>query len=204
VLEQIRDIPGQSFDPESYLADCWPYYHRITDVFWKLERIQDFRQPESPSWVAMTEGDWDRALRLLGTGSADIRAHEQDLSFMRRRVRIVEHPVTAYLQWEMHSLRRRAEEMGEQIRVVPADAIAHLEARRPLPEVVILGTETLYEVLYDDTGLHSGGRRIDDADVIAACRREMAELYDKGEDLLTYFDREIAPLPAPVQSVGES
>jgi hypothetical protein len=110
-------------------------------------------------------------------------------------VRIVEHPVTPYLQWEMHALRLRAG-AGEQIRVVPAEAVGHLEAGQPLPELVVLGGQVLYEVQYDETTL-SGARRIDDPGVIAACRQELSELFDKGEDVLAYFDREIAPLPPP-------
>jgi hypothetical protein len=56
MLEQVRGVPGQVFDPEGYLADFWPYFQRISDVFWKLERIQDFREPDDTSWVALSEG----------------------------------------------------------------------------------------------------------------------------------------------------
>ena len=197
MLEQVRDVPGHDLDPESYGADFWPYFDRISDVFWKLERIQDFREAGSPSWVAMTEGDWDRSLRLLGTGHADAKKHDQQAGFARRRVRIAEHPVSPYLQWEMQYLRLRTG-AGEQVRILPAESVRHLEARQPLPELVVLGTQVLYAVLYDETGRLAGARRIDDPDVIAACRQEISELYDKSEDLLPYFDREIAPLPPPV------
>jgi hypothetical protein len=145
----------------------------------------------------MTEGDWDHALRLLEARRADLREYQKRTEgFARRRVRIVEYPVTPYLQWEMHALRLRAW-TGEQIRVVPAEAVNHLEAGRPLPELVVLGARVLYEVLYDETATLSGARRIDDPGVIVACRQELSELHDKGEDLLAYFDREIAPLPPP-------
>lgn len=34
-------------------------------------------------------------------------------------------------------------------------------------------------------------------DVIAACRTELDRLFRAGEDFLSYYEREIAPLPAP-------
>jgi hypothetical protein len=194
MIEQIRDVPGREFDLAGYLADFWPRLDRTTDVLWKLERIQDFREPDDPSWVAMTEGDWGRALRLHDEKLVGLREYqERTKGFARRRLRVVEHPVTPYLQWEMYVLRLRAQ-AGEQGRVIPAEDVSHLEARQPLPELLVVGSEALYEVIYDATRTLSGGRRIDDPDVITACRQELAELYDKAEDLTAYFDREIAPL----------
>ncbi|WP_248966023.1 DUF6879 family protein [Sphaerisporangium perillae] len=60
-----------------------------------------------------------------------------------------------------------------------------------------MGSLVMYEVLYDETGILEGARRIEDPKVFEACRAELAELYGKGEALLSYFDREIAPLPPP-------
>nr|WP_203983483.1 DUF6879 family protein [Sphaerisporangium rufum] len=82
--------------------------------------------------------------------------------------------------------------------MLPVDSVAHLEGEIELPEVVILGSLTMYEVLYDATGILDGARRIDDRRVLDGCRAQLAELYDKGEDLLSYFDREIATLPPPI------
>jgi hypothetical protein len=87
--------------------EFWSYFDRIDDVFWKLERIQDFREPQSPSWTAMAEGDWDRSLSLPGAGYAAGRQHDRRARFARRRVRVAEHPVTPYLQGEMHLLSMR-------------------------------------------------------------------------------------------------
>lgn len=96
----------------------------------------------------------------------------------------------------MYLLRRRYGE-GEQVKVLPASVVSHLETSWPLPEVVILGADVMYEVLYDATGTHSGARRIDDPAVVSSCGREISEFYEMGEDLQVYFDREIAPLPPP-------
>ncbi|MFC7589333.1 DUF6879 family protein [Nonomuraea antimicrobica] len=111
-------------------------------------------------------------------------------------MRIVEQPVTPYLQWEMHVLALRGATV-EQVRVLDAGEVAELEVGRRLPELVLLGTAVMYEVTYDKTGTHSGARRIDDREVIAACRGELDKLFTGGEDFRAYYEREIVPLPAP-------
>lgn len=196
MLERIRGLPAVEFDAQGYLDDFWQYSNQ--DAFWKLERIQDFREPDEPSWRAMEAGDWDGALALIEEKRAGSTRHvtvSDGASSVR--LRVVEHPVTPYLQWEMQVLKIWVETGTQDIRVMDAAAVRHLERTAPLPEVVVLGTETMYEVLYDDTGTHCGGRRIDDRDVIAACRAELHDLFGKAEDLLPYFDQEIAPLPPP-------
>ncbi|MCW2945375.1 MAG: hypothetical protein JWR24_2092, partial [Actinoallomurus sp.] len=61
----------------------------------------------------------------------------------------------------------------------------------------VLGDSVLFEVLYDADGTPYGARRIHDAKVIAETGKEIAGLHDRGEPLLDYFQREIAPLPPP-------
>ncbi|TMR32629.1 hypothetical protein ETD85_22375 [Nonomuraea zeae] len=166
-------------------------------MFWKLERIQSFRQAGEPSWAAMMEGDWHRSLKLVDArpvpgGKPGRRAE----SVVRRRIRVVEQPVTPYLQWEMHLLAPRVA-AAEKVRVLDSAEVADLEIDRPLPELVVLGSLVMYEVTYDSAGAHSGARRIDDREVIAACRGELDKLYAVGEDFRTYYEREIVPLPAP-------
>ncbi len=55
--------------------------------------------------------------------------------------------------------------------------------------MIIVGTAALYEVGYDEAGVHNGARRILDPKVIDECRTEMAALWDGGEDLASYFAR---------------
>lgn len=112
---------------------------------------------------------------------------------------MVEHPISAYVQWEMHSLKI-IDETGMPVRVLAADAIRDLERVNPLPEVVIVGSRVLYEVCYDDTWAACGARRIDDPAVIGQAVAEIAELWRKAEPLSAYFEREIAPLPPPAVS----
>jgi len=198
MLDLIPDVPGPELDLASYSDAFDEAYKQI--VFWKLERRQTFREPGMPSWEAFAAGDWDRALELNERERDTVRAkvaEDESLGVESRRLRVVEHPVTPYLQWEMQYFRLLAE-AGEDLRVIDASSVRHLEADRLLPEVVILGDRALFEVLYDAEGTAYGARRIDDPQVIAEAGREVADLYVATEPLLDYFVREIAPLPAPV------
>lgn len=115
---------------------------------------------------------------------------------MFRRLRIVEFPVTPYLQWEMNSFRLRSE-LGEEIRVLDAREIADLERDAPLPEVVVLGSSVMYAVIYDEELKGAGARRFTDPGHIATTVTEFESLYRKGEEFSEFFEREIAPLGPP-------
>jgi hypothetical protein len=98
MLVQVGDVPGLDLDLAAYNADFWQEFDRIGDVFWTLERIQEFREPGVPSWEAMNAGDWERSLSLLREGDVVGRAHHRKARFARRRVRVAEHPVSHYLR----------------------------------------------------------------------------------------------------------
>lgn len=185
MLERIHEISGVLLSAEEYLDDFWPEFRKIDGVFWKLERVQGFHESRAPA----RESDWDRSVKLIGDGRPVRR-------FPCRRIRVVERPVTPYLRWEMHVLALRGGS-AEQVRVLDAAEVLDLEGSRRLPELVVLGTTVMYEVTYDSRGAHSGARRIDDPEVIDACRGELDKLFAMGEDLRTYYEREIVPLPAP-------
>ncbi|GAA2121184.1 DUF6879 family protein [Actinomadura alba] len=199
MLERLLDLPGMELGLDAYLDDFESRFWRVAES-WKLERQQTFREPEVPSWVAMAEGDWATALRLAEEMRPSIKGLQQRLDehgITQHRVRIVEWPLSPYLWWELHVLRIRAEE-GERIRVLDTAAVRPLEKARELPEVLVLGDRVGYVIRYDGTGVLDGARKVTDAQTIAACREEMAALHRQGEDLLSFFPREVAPLPPPV------
>lgn len=198
MLERVSKVAGAELGAREYLDDFWRRADGLTGSLWKLERLQHFREPDEPSWQAMMAGDWGRALALIEEKrAASKRQVTVADGIENRRVRVVERPVTPYVQWEMHILRIWVETGAQDIRVLDASLVRHLESRTVLPELVILGKQVMYEVRYDAAGDHCGARRIEDTAAVSACHREIAELYAKGEDLLSYFDREIAPLPPP-------
>lgn len=166
---------------------------------WKLERRQHFREPGDPSWEAFVQGDWEQALRL-------IKARRGELSDVSRlaarhdcrllRVRVVEQPLTPYLQWELHLLRVRAE-CGELIRVIGPEHIGAYEQGGPVPELVTLNDDTVYEILYDAEGVLAGSVRYVDRATRDRVAARIEELYTLGEDIDTFFAREVAGLKPP-------
>ncbi|MEU3567815.1 DUF6879 family protein [Kitasatospora sp. NPDC036755] len=166
---------------------------------WKLERRQHFEEQGSPSWEAARRGDWDEALRLLeGRREAlrEIGREDVERQSFFHRIRVVEQPLTTYLQWELHSLRIRAE-CGERIRIVGTAVLADSEEFDQLPEIVVLGGRTLYQVRYSEKGIPAGAIRFTDPDLVRRWEGYLADLHRAGEDVLAYFDREVAHLLPP-------
>ncbi len=165
----------------------------------KLERGQHFQERGFDSWEAFAAGNWDRALDLV-SGMRDIYREQfrtsARLGVAERRLRIVEFPLTPYLQWEMHVLRLRVE-LGDRIRVLDAGAIQEIEKSAPVPEVVILGRSVMYEVRYDADGNAAGANRFRDHALVADTTAGFETLYERAELFGSFFDREIRPLPAP-------
>ncbi len=190
---------SERLDRPTYHAD----YHRVFASgirhMKKLERGQSFKERGFASWEAFAAGEWDRALSLADERRDTYAQQFHDaarLGVQQRRLRVVEFPVTPYVQWEFHVLRVRVE-LGDDIRVMDARRIADIEKDRPVPEVVILGDAAMYEVLYDEDGNAMGCRRFTDRALIQETSAGFDALYERGDGFHDFFDREIAPLPPP-------
>ncbi|PJE98236.1 hypothetical protein CUT44_08175 [Streptomyces carminius] len=165
---------------------------------WKFERRQYFEEDDA-SRDALRRGDWPEALRLLEDDRPELRetaAEDGRIGHTFHRVRVVEEPLTPYVQWELHSLRMQAE-YGKRIRVVDAVVLREAESGGPLPEVVVLGGRVLYEVVYSGSGALEGAVRFTDPALIGGWARFVQEAYASGEDVASYFDRRVAGLPPP-------
>lgn len=166
----------------------------------KLERLQHFDEQDDPSRDALRRGEWEEALRLLEADRAEWTAAAEDFArfgSVFRRVRIVEEPLTSYMQWELHLLRL-ADECGVRARVLTADALGGAEADGLLPELVILGGRTMYLVRYTGSGVPDGALRFTDPQTVQRWDRYLRRLNEAGEDVQTYFERRVAHLPPPV------
>ncbi|MDN3358372.1 DUF6879 family protein [Actinomadura sp. DC4] len=185
---------------DAYYADFEKNFWNITDLgFWKLERQQVFKEPGYDSWTAFAHGDWDESIRLLEAGRADMLDYHRKIAehgFVAARVRVVEEPISAYLQWELNALRVR-DECGGGVRVVRPAQITRFETDGPLPEIYTLGPHVMYEAVYDEEGVLDSVVRYLDRGLIARCQRFVADLYEMGEPLGRYFARQVAPLPPP-------
>ncbi|MCY9783129.1 hypothetical protein KIK06_04390 [Nocardiopsis sp. EMB25] len=194
MLDTIDSLPGDHLARTDYSADFRNRFRslRDTDVY-KLERQQEFHQPESRSWMAFLDGRRDESLRLLEDNRPALRQEFARLAQAGcgvRRVRVVAKPFPTYLLWELHSLRVRAQ-CGEDIRVVSPSRLASFERNRPLPEIVTLGDEVTYKILYDAQGVLEGAIRFTDPAVTTRCRSEIAALHATAEVLEDYFVREV-------------
>ncbi|MER6379921.1 DUF6879 family protein [Streptomyces sp. NPDC001127] len=200
----MRDLLGASSSErlglEAYRADFRSRDFAVDGCdSWKLERRQHFREPGDASWEAFAQGDWTKALKLIEAQRAELLDVSR-LAARHRcrllRVRVVEQPLTPYLQWELHLLRVRAE-CGELIRVIGPQHVATYEGRGPVPELVTLNDDTVYEILYNGEGVLEGAERYLDARTRDRVAARVEELYVLGEDIGTFFDREVAHLKPP-------
>lgn len=191
---------GERLTRDAYRRD---FAQRDRDVVgrssWKFERLQHFLELNNPSWEAFRRGAWDESLALLeGRREGLLKSVQEDLERGNPfyRVRVVQEPVTPYLQWELHSLRVQAQ-CGRPVRVVRAEAVSPLETAVILPEVVVLGGQTLYEVLYTAEGTLDGGVRFTDTGLAQRWEHFIQGLYQAGEDVADYVDRYVTHLPPP-------
>ncbi|WP_017606847.1 DUF6879 family protein [Nocardiopsis alkaliphila] len=195
MLDTIDGLPGDRLALEPYLDEFDARLSSLRDTdIWKLERRQDFHQPESESWMAFRQGRGEESLRLLEKNRASLRGSFAELArsgCTLRRIRIVEKPFTTYLLWELHSLHLRAQ-CGEDVRVLSREPVEPFERNGQVPELVTLGDTVAYRILYDPQGVLQGAVRYTDPAITGRCRADIAALHEKGEDLKHYFPREVA------------
>ncbi|MEU8309863.1 DUF6879 family protein [Actinomadura sp. NPDC048955] len=206
MIDHVRRIPAETLDHSAYHQDFAHHLSHLSGVVWKLERSQTFREVNDPSWRALMAGRWHHSLTLLEAERDLVRAQVRRNTDQRvtiRRIRIVEASLSPYLQWELNALRILAEE-GFEVRALQAEHVAHLERAGQLPELVIIGDRVLYDVQYEADWTPCGARRIIDPSAIRSARSQIAHLFELGEPLLEFFDREVAPLPAPVPPSADS
>ncbi|WP_098891109.1 MULTISPECIES: DUF6879 family protein [Streptomyces] len=199
MFECFRGGAGEVLARADYLADFNRVHKSGISLLAKIERGQTFKEQGSPSWEAFASGDWAGALRLIEEERDSVAAYFRDAAergLVFRRVRVVEFPVSPYLQWEMNVFRVRSE-LGEEIRVLDARKISDLEREAPVPEVIILGHAVMYAVIYDGELKGAGARRFTDTDQVSRTSREFEALYAMGEGFPEFFEREIAPLDPP-------
>jgi hypothetical protein len=134
MADLLDGAAGEQMELAEYRADFEQEFWRTgRSGFWKVQRQQFFQEPGYDSWEAFARGDWAEALRLLEDGRAGLAEYHRRVKehgFAVCRVRVVEEPLTPYLQWELHVLRLR-EECGSGVRIVHPDQVASLEADRP-------------------------------------------------------------------------
>ncbi|GLY85999.1 DUF6879 family protein [Actinoallomurus iriomotensis] len=199
MFESFPRAVGERLERPAYHQDFRRTLESGVGYLNKLERGQHFQERGFASWEAFAAGEWEHALDLIGE-KRDVYREQLRTSARRgvaeRRLRVVEFPVTPYVQWELHVLRLRVE-LGDCIRVLDARTIKDVEKPGPVPEVVILGASVMYEVRYDVDGNAAGANRFSDRTLVAETTAGFEALYERAEIFDAFFDREIRSLPAP-------
>ncbi|WP_234540042.1 DUF6879 family protein [Streptomyces shenzhenensis] len=197
---ELPDELGERLTREDYKRDFRERRAAIRDgESWKLERLQHFEETGDDSREALRQGDWPAVLRLFeAERDALVRRARNEMSrgAVFHRIRVVEEPLTPYVQWELHWLRLSAE-CGLSVRVLPAPAIAAAEGDALLPELNLLDSRVLYRVLYTEAGRPDGAVRFTDPGTVENWAEYLRELYTAAEDVQPYFDRAVADLPPP-------
>jgi hypothetical protein len=189
---------GERLELADYYADFADNRARAR-AFWKLERGQVYAEPNNESWRAFDRGDWEESLRLGEARRASlVDSHRQDADrgMVSRRVRIISLPPSDYLLWELYFLKIR-DEAGHTVNVLLDSAVAGLEDQGTLPDLNLLDTGVMYQVIYDDNGVAHYALRYTDKDVVSRSRDLIADLFGRGEPIGEFFGREIAHIPAP-------
>jgi hypothetical protein len=198
--ESLVALAGRRLSLDEYLEDYGARFAKLRGGgTWKIERQQEFAEPGEASWEAFARGDWSGALRLLNEMRPALVDFFGDVSRKGariRRVRVVELPISPYLIWELNVLRVRAE-CGEHIRVVEPESIESLEREDTLPEILVLGTETVYQVLYGEDGAAEGAILSTERDIVSRWTAVAEGLYAKGEELSRFFAKKVAGLRPP-------
>ncbi|GAA1467117.1 hypothetical protein NE857_13205 [Nocardiopsis exhalans] len=200
MLNSVSSLPGDHLGLSEYDDDFGDRFRSLRNAdVWKLERQQEFHEPESESWMAFLQGRREESLRLMEADRPALRKLFEGLAQVEcrvRRVRVVEKPISTYLLWELHSARIRAQ-CGEDIRVITPEALSAFEQESPVPEIVILGDEVTYRILYDAQGEAEGAVRYTDPAVLEQCRAEITALHEQAEPVEDYFVREMDGVETP-------
>jgi hypothetical protein len=194
--EPLGDAVGERMYLDDYYRDFERHFWQVSE-FWKLERGQSFAEPGDASWEAFNQGDWAESMRRLEIRRSDLLTYHRqadDAGVSTRRIRVVERPLSAYLQWELNLLKIR-DETGGPIRVIDRSKVAEFEIDEPLPEIYTLGDTVMYQAIYDRSGVLAFALKYTDTELIKRSRDFIRRLYERGEPIGSFFRREVGGLP---------
>jgi hypothetical protein len=172
----------------SAFASAWS---RIESRFLKLECWQAYQELETnESQAAYKRGDVDAARRLLQREAEADRPLYEDVrrrNIEYARVRLVQEPLTAYLEYELLSYRIRAE-MGETIEVVRCEPGLHLPDEQHFDFLLFdQHTALVHDYGNGGFGLQSGGWLTHEPGVIAALGKKITKLRQQAVSLQKYL-----------------
>lgn len=188
-------LSGRRLASAQYLEDYSRRYEDTRDTTsWKFERLQNFIESDDDSWQEFDRGNWERSLERFKARGPKLQAEateDAERGIELYRVRVVAEPISPYLLWELNALKVRSE-YGEKIRVVDAELVQEFEQDGELPEILTLGEETVYQVLYNEDGVLEGAICSTERSDVKQWVKFIKKLYKKGEEIESFFARRVA------------
>lgn len=195
MIKSPGSLSGRRLTSLEYLDDYVQRYENTRNAqSWKLERRQTFIEPDDESWQEFDRGNWERSVARFKDRLPQLLAEareDAERGIEMYRVRIVAEPISPYLLWELNALKDRAE-CGEKIRVVSVDLVGEFERDHQLPEILTLGDDTVYQVLYNEDGALEGAVLSTDQADVQSWASFVKDLYAKGEEIASFFTRRVA------------
>jgi len=141
---------GARLDLEEFGAEFAGAWSRMTSRFLKLECWQSYQELDAnKSLEAYNTGDFDRARDLLeGEAEADRPLFDgvRNRGIQYARIRLVQLPLTPYLEYEMINYRIRRD-MGEVIEVVEMPATVTMPNERHFDFLLFDVNRTLFTTM---------------------------------------------------------
>jgi hypothetical protein len=177
---------------ERFLAEWKRSDHR----FLKVERRQEYSEPDDPSYQAFERGDFAEAYDLVAK-----RLREQE-SFYKPardkgleliRLRIVEFPLTDYLKcYELPSYRVSSE-LGEDIRITAIESVKSLLTALEVPDFLLFDSRCVLVNTYDPNGSPNGALLVTDGATIRHYVEAATELQNASVDLHSFLSEQHIP-----------
>lgn len=172
-------------------------WHSTSQRFFKVERRQEYEEPDDPSYQAFERGDFAEAHALVAK-----RIRDQDSFYAPARakgielvrIRIVEFPLSSYLKdYELLSYPV-SEELGERIFVTEADSIRGILDDLAVPDFLLFDERCVLVNTHDANGSPNGGLLVTDPDAVAQYATVAVELQRPAISLATFLaDQGISP-----------
>jgi hypothetical protein len=174
----------------SAFASIWS---RLESRFLKLECWQAYQESETnESQAAYNRGDVGAARELLRREAEADRPLYEDVrrrNIEYSRVRLVQEPLTPYLEYELLSYRIRAE-MGENIEVVSCDPALRLPDERHFDFLLFdRHTALIHDYGTGEVGHQDGGWLTREPGVIVALEEAITALRQRALPLPQYLAR---------------
>jgi hypothetical protein len=163
-LDYIRD-KYDHLPLNDFVGRVGELFTTCTTSFEKFERLQTFQEPELPSYTAWMAGRKSESQHLYFStmpSSAEMYRNAAKRQISATRVRVVERPLSSYLEWEMMTYQQTAK-FGERILIrdisEPTQSNAAIEAGH---DFLVFDQKHVYVNDYGTAGIFAGGWYVSD------------------------------------------